>query len=57
MIVIVGRQRSWLVVAVTFSLWLVLDGAADVISVAAVVAGVDFCAATGADVLDLSESL
>ena len=35
------------------SLWLVLDGTAGVVSISVVVDGVDFCAATGADVFDL----
>ena len=46
-----GRCASWLVVAVVLFLLLFFDGAAGVGSIAAVV---NFCAATGADVLDLS---
>ena len=44
-----GHCLSWLVVAVALSLWLFLDGATGVGSIAAVV---DFGAVTGAYVLD-----
>ena len=45
LVAVVGLQRLWLIVAAALSLWLVLDGAAaGVVSVAAVLGGVGFCA-------------